>query len=167
MEHSHDPIEAFIDCAGRLLATPEVRSMHRWRHHFDITCYQHSVFVAYVSFRLAKRFGLDYAATTRAALLHDLYLYDPADQSAHPGNQCLDHPQFALRNARQLCGDLTPLEENAIVAHMWPLALQMPHSREAIVVSAADKLCTVIEVLRGYPLFARKIWRAVRGAAPA
>ena len=46
-------------------------------------------------------------AAARAGLLHDLYLYDPADRSAHPGNQCLDHPEFALRNASALCPDLT------------------------------------------------------------
>ena len=89
---------AFLECVGALLDTSEVSSMKRWRHHFSITCYQHSLFVSYVAFRLARYFGWDYRAAARAGLLHDLYLYDPADGSAHPGNQCLDHPEFALRN---------------------------------------------------------------------
>ena len=33
---------AFLECVGALLDTGEVSSMKRWRHHFSITCYQHS-----------------------------------------------------------------------------------------------------------------------------
>ena len=65
---------AFLQCVGPLLETQEVRSMMQWRHHFSITCYQHSFFVSYVAFRLARCFGWDYRAAARAGLLHDLYL---------------------------------------------------------------------------------------------
>ena len=63
---------AFLECVGALLDTSEVSSMKRWRHHFSITCYQHSLFVSYVAFRLARYFGWDYRAAARAGLLHDL-----------------------------------------------------------------------------------------------
>ena len=141
---------AFLACVGPLLDSSEVSSMKQWRHHFSITCYQHSLFVSYVAFRLARKFGWDYRAAARAGLLHDLYLYDPADSSAHPGNQCLDHPVFALRNARALCPDLTKREENAIISHMWPLAVHLPRCREAAVVNIADKVCATIEVIHLY-----------------
>ena len=137
---------AFLECVGALLDTSEVSSMKRWRHHFSITCYQHSLFVSYVAFRLARYFGWDYRAAARAGLLHDLYLYDPADRSAHPGNQCLDHPEFALRNAAALCPDLSDKERNAIVSHMFPLAVHLPRSRVAVAVNLADKLCATLEV---------------------
>ncbi len=65
---------AFLQCVGPLLASAQVRSMQRWRHHFTITCYEHSLFVSYVAFRLARRFGWDYRAAPRAGLLHELYL---------------------------------------------------------------------------------------------
>jgi len=141
---------AFLECVGALLDTGEVSSMKRWRHHFSITCYQHSLFVSYVAFRLARYFGWDYRAAARAGLLHDLYLYDPADGSAHPGNQCLDHPEFALRNASALCPDLTDKEKNAIVSHMFPLAVHLPRSRVAVAVNLADKLCATLEVVHIY-----------------
>ncbi len=141
---------AFLHCVGPLLATREVNSMKRWKHHFTITCYQHSLFVSYVAFRLARYLGWDYRAAARAGLLHDLYLYDPADRSAHPGNQCLDHPEFALRNASALCPDLSDQEKNAIVSHMVPLAVHLPRCREALVVSMADKICATLEVIHVY-----------------
>lgn len=141
---------AFLSCVGPLLETPEVGSMKQWRHHFSITCYQHSLFVSYMAFRIARRLRWDYRAAARAGLLHDLYLYDPADGSAHPGSQCLDHPEFALRNAQALCPDLSPKEKNAIVSHMFPLAVHLPKCREALVVNLADKICATMEVVHLY-----------------
>ena len=141
---------AFLQCVGPLLETPQVNSMKQWRHHFSVTCYEHSLFVSYVSFRLARYFGWDYRAAARAGLLHDLYLYDPADRSAHPGIQCLDHPEFALRNAVALCPDLSDKERNAIVSHMFPLAVHLPRCREALVVNLADNICATLEVIHLY-----------------
>ena len=102
--------------------------------------------MAYIAFRLARRWNLDYVAAARGGLLHDLYLYNPKDRTAHPGNQCFDHPKFALRNAETLCGRLTPKEQNIIISHMWPLARRMPRCREAFVVKLSDKLCATAEV---------------------
>ena len=151
---------AYVACVADLLVTPQVQSMCSLPHHPGVNCYEHSVFVAYVAFRLARRWGLDYRACARGGLLHDLYLYNCHDSSAHPGNQCLDHPVFALRNASRLT-QLSTLERNIILAHMWPLALHLPHSREAWVVSLADKMCATAEVVQ---LFKRMKLRAILAA---
>lgn len=139
----------YRDCVAALLAAPEVARLKTIRHHPGVSCYEHSAFVSYVAWRLARRWGADGALAARAGLLHDLYLYDPRDKSAHPGNQCFDHPVFALRNAQALCGRLTEKEQNIIISHMWPLARRMPRCPEAAVVNLADKLCATAEVL-GY-----------------
>ena len=141
---------AFLQCVEPLLDSAEVNSMKQWRHHFSITCFQHSLFVSYVAFRLARYFGWDYRAAARAGLLHDLYLYDPADSSAHPGIQCFDHPEFALRNAEALCPDLSDKEKNAIISHMFPFAVHLPRCIEALVVNMADKICATLEVVHIY-----------------
>ena len=151
---------AFLSCIEDLLQTPQVQSMRSLPHHPGVNCYEHSVFVAYVAFRLARRWGLNYRSCARAGLLHDLYLYRWNDQSAHPGLQCFDHPVFALRNASRLTS-LSKLERNIILAHMWPLALHLPRSREAWVVSLADKLCATAEVVQ---LFRHLKLRAVLAA---
>ena len=143
----------FLSCLDGLLETEQVQSMRALPHHPGVNCYEHSVFVAYVAFRLGRRWGLDYRACARGGLLHDLYLYNCHDRTAHPGNQCLDHPVFALRNASALT-KLTEKERNIILAHMWPLALHLPRSREAWTVSLADKLCATIEVFQ--------IWRRLK-----
>jgi len=142
--------QEYLECVAELLRSAPVSSMKRWRHHLSVTCWEHSVFVSYVAFRLAKRWGWNARAAARAGLLHDLYLYDPADRTAHPGNQCLDHPEFALRNARALCPDLTEQEANAIVSHMFPLSVHLPRCREALAVNLADKVCATIELIHLY-----------------
>ena len=144
---------AYMRCVEDLLESPQVNAMKRWKHHFSVTTYEHSLFVSYVAFRLARRWHRDYRMAARMGLLHDLYLYDSHDASAHPGSQCFDHPVAALRNARALV-DLSAKEENIIISHMWPLAKTMPHSAEAVIVNAADKLCATLEV--------SYIWRAKR-----
>ena len=145
----HKHLLEFCRLTGELLESEPVRMMGRWQHHGRITTLDHSLFVAYLSFRAARWLRLDERAAARGGLLHDLYLYDPRDKSAHPGNQCFDHPVFALRNAEALCGRLTEKERNIIISHMWPLAKRRPRSAEAAVVNLADKLCATAEVL-GY-----------------
>ena len=61
---------------------------------------------------------MDYVTAARAGLLHDLYLYNARDRRNYQGHQCFAHPKAALRNARALCGELTPKEENIILSHM-------------------------------------------------
>ena len=62
----------FLSCLDGLLNTPQVQSMRCLPHHPGVNCYEHSVFVAYVAFRLGRRWGLDYRACARGGLLHDL-----------------------------------------------------------------------------------------------
>ena len=70
---------SFRACLDGLLDSPQVQSMRSLPHHPGVNCYEHSVFVAYVAFRLARRWGLDYRACARGGLLHDLYLYNCHD----------------------------------------------------------------------------------------
>lgn len=154
--------QSYTACVADLLDTPEVNSMKTIKHHFFVSCYQHSLFVSYVAFRLARRWGLDYAAAARAGLLHDLYLYDPKDKSKYEGTQCFAHPVAALKNASRLT-ELSEKEQNAIISHMWPLARRMPRCREAFVVNLADKLCATLEVSHVYSLM--KVDKKLRPSA--
>lgn len=136
---------AYLDCVGELLVSQPVQAMKEIRHHPGVSCFEHSLFVSYVAFRLARRWGLDGRAAARAGLLHDLYLYDPKSLPSY--KQCFAHPLAAERNARALCGELSREEENGILAHMWPMARSAPRSRTAAAVCVADKLCATAEVL--------------------
>ena len=81
--------------------------------------------------------------------LHDLYLYDPRDKSAHPGSQCFDHPRAAARNAEQVT-KLSDKERNIILSHMWPLGGALPRSLEALLVDLVDTFCAGLELSHIY-----------------
>ena len=139
----------FIRTTGELLDSDPVRMMGKWKHHGPITTLDHSLFVAYSSYRVARALGLDAKAAARGGLLHDLYLYDSRDKTAHPGWQCFDHPRAAAKNAEDLT-PLSPQERNIILSHMWPLGGQLPRSREAWLVDLVDTLCAGLEITRLY-----------------
>lgn len=136
--------EEYHALMGALISSDMVQKMREHTHHFDFTCYEHSVFVSYVAFCIARKWGVDEVQTARAGLLHDLYLYDPAIMGM---KQCYYHPLAAFENAKKLCPDLTELEANAIRSHMFPLSKEFPKSREALAVNFADKFCATAETL--------------------
>ncbi len=139
----------FVELMRELLESDQVRMMGRWRHHGPVTTLDHSLFVAYNAYRMARWFGMDALAAARGGLLHDLYLYDSKDKSAHPGNQCFDHPRFAARNAEKITA-LSPKERNIILSHMWPLGGALPRSKEAWLVDLVDTVCAGLELTRAY-----------------
>ena len=147
MHKLFDPIaeREYAACVADLLNSDEVLWMKNIRHHHFVTCYEHSLFVSYVAYRLARHWNIDAREAARAGLLHDLFLYDPKDKTQYEGNQCFAHPVAALKNASRLT-ELSEAEADAIVTHMWPLAKRRPRSREAAVVNLADKFCATLEV---------------------
>ena len=148
----HPNEREYWDCVSELLADGAVQAMRLLpQHRAGVSCFDHSVLVSRISWRICRALGLDERAAARGGLLHDLYLYNSREKPSYYGNQCFTHPVVALKNAWALCGSLTPMEENIIVSHMWPLAARMPRCREAAVVNLADKLCATAEIMQ--------IWR--------
>ena len=77
----------------------------------------------------------------RAAILHDLFLYDWRHSKAMlKGWHAFRHPQIALENALNIC-DLNEKEKDIILKHMWPVTFfQLPKYKESFIITIADKL---------------------------
>lgn len=135
---------SFLEAVGDLIETESVKELWNITHHMSLSCYEHSVFVAYTSYCTAYKMGLDCVSAARAGLLHDLYLYDTNEMSQF--KHYFTHAEHALANAREVC-DLSNKEENIIASHMWPASKVAPRSPEAFIVSACDKYCAVAEFL--------------------
>lgn len=119
--------------------------------HGKTSVYAHSLLVAEVSLRLARKLHIhvDAESLIRGALLHDYFLYDWHDPSnGHPLHG-FSHPQTAYENA-SADFDLTDLERDIITHHMFPLTLHPPGSREAWLVCMADKLCAFRETVHRF-----------------
>ncbi len=141
----------FVECVEELLKDPDVRAMEEIRQHKEgISCLDHSIFVAYLSFLMCRRLGLDFVAAARGGLLHDLYLCKWEETEVGMWERLVVHPKMALKNASKF--ELSDLEKDIIVKHMWPVTLSLPRHRESVVVSLADKICTVAELCYIYRL---------------
>ena len=125
------------------------------KQHGSTSVYQHSINVAYLSLWLAGRLPLrtDRRALVRGALLHDYFLYDWHKNKIRPSRfykfyelHGFTHPGTALKNAKKDFR-LTPREQDIIKKHMWPLTVIPPMCREAWIVTAADKYCSLMETL--------------------
>ena len=141
---------SFFECIGDLMEDECVRRMQKVRQHAaSVSTLGHSLFVAYLSYRLCRALRLNHVEAARGGLLHDLFLYDQHDLDNRV-KHLFSHPAVALENAQQRF-DLTDKEKDAIHSHMWPLTVRnRPHSREAAAVCLMDKVCTVAEVTRIY-----------------
>lgn len=141
--------EEYIAAVEELLANEEVRSMEQYTQHGGTSCLRHSINVSYLAYRYCKQQGWNAVAAARGGLLHDLFLYDWHDYRRKPGERLhgFEHPRKALENATRLF-DLTHVERDVIVRHMFPLTLTPPKTKEAYAVTMFDKYCSFMETFR-------------------
>ncbi len=137
----------FFDIVGDLYYTEEVQGLKKYPQHSNIDRLDHITSVTYMSYRAAKKHGLDAKAAARGAVLHDLFYYDWHDPARWHRPHGYKHPRFALENAKELNPSITKKEKNIILRHMFPLTVIPPLSKEGLIVSMADKYCATRELL--------------------
>ena len=130
----------FLKIIEPLLNDPLVSALEKYRHHYQKNRLEHCLDVAWLSYRIARKFNLDARMVARGALLHDLFHYDWLREG--PRWHGFRHPRISLENARKVI-TLTKKEEDIILRHMWPMTVIPPLYPEAWIVSATDKYyCT-------------------------
>lgn len=138
----------FLSCVSDLLENPKVLSMHGYIQHGETSCLQHCLSVSYLSYKFCRKHKLNFKSVARAALLHDLFLYDWHYHAKLTGEHFhgYTHPARALKNAEAMfC--LNPMEKNIILRHMWPLTPIPPVFTEGFVVVWFDKYCGILEMM--------------------
>ncbi|HET6785751.1 MAG TPA: HD domain-containing protein [Erysipelotrichaceae bacterium] len=142
---SHPTTSEFLSHIEDLIDHPVVSNLHNYSQHLNTSRFQHSLNVAYYAFLFGRRFNINISDCVRGAFLHDLFLYNWRTEQVTPGKHVNVHPQEALKNAKMITR-VSPVMEDVIVNHMWPLGNSKPKSKEAWIVQASDKLCAVMEV---------------------
>jgi uncharacterized protein len=136
----------FILLVDDILLNQEFRRLKKFHHHTG-HIYDHVIRVSYISYVIAKALGLDYRSAARGGLLHDFFLYDWRERKASDTSRALhgrEHPHIALANARGQF-EVSDLEADIIVKHMFPKTRQIPRYKESFVVSLSDKISSVYE----------------------
>ncbi|WP_407891341.1 HD domain-containing protein [Lacticaseibacillus sp. N501-2] len=129
-----------------LLAQPAVQKLANYTQHHYSDRLTHCISVSYQSYLLGKKWHLNVRALARAGLLHDLFYYDWRVTKFDLGTHAYIHPRIALRNAEKLT-DLSPMEKDIIVKHMWGATLALPKYKESFVVSLVDDYAAMDEVV--------------------
>ena len=110
--------------------------------HHGITRYEHLMRVSYYSFLITKFLRLNYIETTKAALLHDFFLEETKGESKIKA--LYKHPIYAFENAKKYY-NLTPLQEDIIKTHMFPITFTPPKYLESWVVDIIDDIASIYE----------------------
>ena len=134
-----------------LIMSDEAQQMKNYTQHGSTSVFEHSLSVAKFSLIFAINLEtvlgvkVDRKALVRGALLHDYFLYDwhkPSEKRR--GLHGFTHPSIACENAIRDF-DISPIEQDIIKHHMFPLTFIWPHSWEGWIVCLADKWCALCE----------------------
>lgn len=137
----------FDDVFNETCKDSRILESRRYIQHGNTSVLEHSISVAYVSYRFALlfRIKINDRELIRGALLHDYFLYDWHEKDPAHRLHGFTHPYRALENANRDL-KLSDIEKDIIKRHMFPLVPIPPKYPESIIVCFADKLCTVFEV---------------------
>lgn len=144
--------EEFEEVILNLKNNELVQELEQYSQHLNTSRLEHSLSVAYITYKTLKRFNLDQERinnATYAALLHDLFLYDWRAKNESSKMHAFMHPVRALENAKRIIS-INDVQENIILSHMFPLCKTMPKSLEAWVVQYADKVSATQEYVSQY-----------------
>ena len=140
---SKEVAPAYVAHVLPILQNAKFQQLGRYTHHFWTNRLMHSLNVSYLSWRMADLFGADASVAARAGLLHDFCLYDFHEKTPTGEHQAFYHPKVAAKNSKEVF-QISEREWDAILSHMFPLG-PLPESREAWLISLADKLCAISE----------------------
>ena len=144
-------LEEFFSIINDLVKNAKVQKMKIYNQHAHTSCYKHCMQVAYYTYIICKKLNLDYVSATRGAMLHDLFLYDwhtyIREDKSWKGQHAFMHPKIALKNATTIF-NLNDIEKDVIVNHMWPVTIKIPHYKETVVVTFADKYSALVETFK-------------------
>ena len=131
-----------------ILDSDSINQEKSFIQHGKTSVFTHSFNVACISIAIAVVLGIkiNERHTVRGALLHDYFLYDWHEKNAGHRFHGFTHPGTALKNAQEDFR-LTPVEQNIIARHMFPLCPIPPRCREAWLVCVADNYCALLETV--------------------
>lgn len=142
-------VQEFKEIIKDITENSSVLSLKEHVQHMKGSRYKHCYEVAYYTYAITKKLGLDYISATRGAMLHDFYFYDWRNKGVEGQKRfhAYRHPRIALNNATENF-ELNDLEKDIILKHMWPLTIRLPRFSESYIVTFVDKYCAMKEFFK-------------------
>jgi len=137
--------DEFIQMIDDLLNNDTVKQMKNFRQHYETSCFDHCLIASYYCYLYGKKFNLDYVSCARAAMLHDLFLYDwRKRENGRKGLHAFTHGRTAYEQASTFL-KLNDKEKDIILKHMWPVTIALPKYKESYLLTLVDKYCALNE----------------------
>ena len=151
----------FFEIVSDILDNEEFLKRKKYKHHGNISVYDHSLKVSYLSYKCAKKMGLNKYDAAIGGLLHDFY-YKPWNENCKKkkffekhgfvhAKEALENSKFFFKN------NLNNVREDIILKHMFPLNIKLPKYRESWLIVVIDKYVS-LEVLK-QPNFFKDIFK--------
>ncbi len=135
----------YINIVRDILDNEEFNKIKYIEHH-GTTRFEHSMRVAYFSYKISKSLRLDYKEVARAGLLHDFFLSDMERTTKDKFISTFTHPKYAVETASKYF-ELSDKEVDIIKSHMFPLYTSIPKYAESWIVSLVDKTVGAFEFM--------------------
>ena len=132
----------YLSIVDKIINNQKFLKLKNEKHHFT-NRYNHSLSVSYLTYKITKKFDLDYKSATRAALLHDFFFGNEFNNKI---TQMFKHYEKALTNAKKIT-KLNELEESIISSHMYPVGGTIPKNMESFIVDIVDDYISLKEQL--------------------
>ena len=137
--------KSFINIIQDIISNETVLEMKNYRQHCETSCFEHCLVASYYCYKICKKLKIDYISAARAAMLHDLFLYNwRVRQNGRKGLHAFTHPKTAYFNASKLF-ILNKKEKDIILKHMWPVTFSFPRYLESYILTFVDKYCALSE----------------------
>ena len=132
---------SFEDIIEPIVSLEDYQKLKSIAHH-GLTRYDHCIRVAQGAYKVSKLLHLDYVKVTEAAMLHDFFIDEVKEMGSVKRLQ--EHPKYALQNAKKYF-ELTPMQEDVILTHMFPVTITPPKYIESWIVDIIDDVVAVYE----------------------
>ena len=124
-----------------VLEVDEFLKLKEMRHH-GISRFDHSERVARLTYQITSFFHLNYREATFAAMLHDFFTTEVMKVNVF--KKLSRHPRIALNNSSKYF-ELSDMEQDIILTHMFPVTFDPPKYLESWLVDAIDDAVALYE----------------------
>ncbi len=148
--------QKFTHIVSDILENKEFKKIKEIKHH-GLNRLDHSLRVAFYSYKIAKFLKLDYVAVARGGLLHDFF-YEVNEDKSLPKKikNLVEHPTYALEMASSKF-ELNEKEKNIIVSHMFPVSISLPKYLESWIVDLVDDVVALCEIYKAHSAYLKPL----------
>lgn len=136
--------DEYLKIVAPIMNNSEFKKRKKWKHHENVSLYEHLVIVSYMSYKICKKKGWNYRDAAIGGLLHDFY-YEPWQDNINKKEKFFKqhgfvHARKAMYNAYKTFPKfMNKRVANIIQRHMFPLNIIPPRYKEGWVVTYVDK----------------------------